>query len=976
MLLRAIILTIFALIKEILFFMRRLYISLLLLSICSIFSVYADGGVDDTQKIADDPKLRSGVLSNGMTYYLRHNERPKGQADFYILSAVGAIQEDDDQQGLAHFLEHMAFNGTKNFPDKTIINYLESIGVKFGANLNAATSWDYTVYQMTDVPTLREPVVDSAMMILHDWAAFIEPQPSEIDKERGVIKEELRTRDGADWRETLSLIAALGRGTRYAERNLIGHLDYLSSFEPEVLTRFYHDWYRPDYQAIIIVGDVDVDRVESRIKEMFGDIVPAKADAPQKEVIVVEDNEEPIVEIFSDPELRYSSASIYMKYPAGDKEGASTVGREREQLRRMFISLMQNARLDELSKESDAPFLGSSMHIGGIGIIPTMEAVIYSTSSEDGALEEAIHATVMEAERLRRYGFTQGEFERAKRDIMRVQQSAYLNRDDRRNNSFVQRYISNFRYGTPIPSAEHEWQVDSLLIANMTLNDINSEVEELYKNGVAHNSVIMISSPKKEGLDIPTREDVLTIVEQVEGGEVSLYQDQDVRESLLSEEQVRVIESGRSKVERVKRDNRMGSEEWLLTNGVRVIVKHTELRADEVVMSGYSSGGASRVDDEDYFAANILPYVMSQSGAGDFSSVELERQLAGHLVSLGSGVSDFSHTVSGSSSPDDLELMMQLVYLRFVHPRIDSTALVSVKRQLRASIENRDKNPDFIGAKRFAEVAYGGDIRRMPTTIEQVESLGVERLKEVDKALFGDADNFTFVIVGNVNTESLRPLVERYLGSLPTDAKSRQMRYVDDGVRPVDGVVVEHFSTKMEQPKVGVKILYSGKGVRYNMKNIVAANFLKAALDNMMLEQVREEIGGTYGVGVGISISDTPYRHFNLTISYDTNTELIGKTQEAVYEQLRKIVDEGTTEEQISKTREYLLKNYSNVMLERNSGWMSMIRALQYEHPLNYQRDYERAVKSITPSMVQKLAKSLLSTKNRVEVVMSPTVVE
>lgn len=582
--------------------MKRIYFILLLaLTLSSQWLFASDAG----KVVASDPELRRGVLSNSLSYYIRHNARPKGQADFYILSNVGAIQEDDDQQGLAHFMEHMAFNGTRNLPDKELIEYLESIGVKFGANLNAATSWDYTVYMMKDVPVLRQGVIDSALLILHDWAGFIEPQVEEIDKERGVIKEELRTRDGASWRSTMALIGALGRGTKYEERNLIGYLDYLSTFEPEALTRFYHEWYTPNHQAIIVVGDIDVDQVEADIKSRFEDLPPAAEDAPQKEVIIVADNDEPIIEIFTDPEMQYSSVQYFIKRPAQSNDYASRMGSMRKAIEEAFITQMQNDRLNEVAMSSNAPILYGGMNLGRVGVIPTMEATSYVVQAPEGEIEEALREAVEQMERTKRYGFERGEFERARQNLMSSSRNAYLNRGDRTNNSFVNRYISNYRFGTPIPSAEEEWKIDSVLIATASLDVVNHRVKSLFSD---NNHVVLINAPQKDGLEVPTDQEVMSIISEVIAGDVTPYEDQELEDDLIADD---VILEGSQVVETTYNES-YETTEWLLGNGITVVVKPTKLKADEVVLSGSSDGGSSTIEDANYLESQLLSYVISQ----------------------------------------------------------------------------------------------------------------------------------------------------------------------------------------------------------------------------------------------------------------------------------------------------------------------------------------------------------------------------
>ena len=449
-----------------------------------------------------DPAVRHGKLENGMTYYVRHNEKPKGQADFYILHNVGAIQENDDQQGLAHFLEHMAFNGTKNLPDKMLIEYLEKVGVKFGANLNAATSWDYTIYNMSDVPTSREGIIDSALLVLHDWSSFITLAPSEIDKERGVIMEELRTRDGAGWRSTIAMLKALGKGSKYAERNLIGYLDGLKSFGHDQLEAFYHTWYRPDYQAVIVVGDVDADAIVDKIQRLMADIPAAAPDAPQKERYIVPDNEEPIVSIFTDPEMTRSSAMLFIKHPSMPQELRGTVPGYSFNVMTNFIGMMANSRLRDIAQKPDAPFLGANIGYGGMGINPEHETVTMQVATEDGKLLEGFGAAYAELEKIRRYGFTEGEFERARDIMMSYAERSYANRNDVENESYVNSYVDNFTSNDPAPDAETEWQLDSMMLKSIPLEAVNSVAKQLI---IPTNRVIIVNAPREGGAGEPHR---------------------------------------------------------------------------------------------------------------------------------------------------------------------------------------------------------------------------------------------------------------------------------------------------------------------------------------------------------------------------------------------------------------------------------------------------------------------------------------
>lgn len=916
-----------------------------------------------SEVVADDPAVRRGVLRNGLSYYIRHNSRPNGQADFYILSDVGAIQEDDDQQGLAHFMEHMAFNGTKNMPDKEVINYLESIGVKFGANLNAATSWDYTIYMMKDLPTQREGAIDSALLILHDWAGFIEPQPEEIDKERGVIKEELRTRDGASWRSTLTLIGALGRGTKYEDRNLIGYLEGLDGFEHEALERFYHDWYTPNHQAIIIVGDIDTESVERRIQKLFKRLPAAKRNAPKKEVITVEPNSEPLIEIYSDREMQYSSIQYFIRRPAASREESATLEYSRKMIEEALITQMQNSRLTEVEMMPNSPILSGGMSLGRVGVIPTMRATTYAAQSPEGGIEEALEEIVTQMESCRRYGFESGEFGRAKEDLWSSIRSSYANRNDRTNNSFINSYVYNYRFGTPIPSAEEEWRIDSTLLANTSLEAVNRRVATLFTD---ENHVVMVNSPQKDGLEVPSEESLMKIIKRIQGGEVAKYEDQATGEELLPEAE----KLAGSKVISESFDDSLSATTWMLENGIEVVVRPSKLKADEVILRGYSHGGASLLDDSEYLPSFILSGVMRQSGVGEYTAIELDRLLSGKHAYLSPWVSGYSHGYSGGGRPADIETILQLLYLNFTSPRFTEDDFETYRRRLRSNNENQSTDPDYLSSKRYSEVVYGGNPREMPLSLEMIDGVTLDAVRRSGERLFSDGDNFRFTIVGNVELETLKPLVERYIGSLTTDSSNEKLHFADDNIRPTQGMVRDDFKVKMEQPKVGVQMLYSGTGLDFTMKNLLTANYLKAALDDLLLESVREKLGGTYGVGVGLSISKTPYLHYSMRVSYDTNEEQIELLQKTIFEQIEILATEGASAERMAKSREFLLKNFGNTK-ERNSGWLNYMES-KANSGLDYIADYEATVNAVTSDDVRDMARKILNDKNRIEVIMYP----
>ena len=912
--------------------------------------------------IPQDPAVRTGQLENGMKYYIRHNNKQKGLADFYIIHNVGAIQEEDNQQGLAHFLEHMAFNGTTNLPGKMLIEWCEKVGIKFGANLNAGTSWDYTQYLMRDVPVSRQGVVDTAMLILHDWSHFITLDNDEIDKERGVIQEELRTRDGASWRSTINLLKNLYKGTKYEHRNLIGHLDGLQSFTYDDIKSFYHKWYRPDYQAVVVVGDIDVDKLEAQVKSLMADIPAPAADAATKETIVVPNNEEPIVSIFEDPEMLESDITLYIKRAALPIEYNNTIIAEKLSLINSIGGVMANARLSEIAMKPNAPFTQAHMGNGGVGICPTLDALILGVTTKDNELANGFAAALVELERIRRHGFTEGELERAKAQVLRREEQAYTNRNDRMNGQYVNRYLSAFRKNTAFPDAELEWKMDKAIVDDLKLEEVNAVFARYITD---NNNVVIVNAPKKDGVVNPTQEDILKLLAAVKGAQIDPYKDNTVKEPLIANPEA----LKGSVVKKVAKNELLGTTEWTLKNGVKVVVKPTTFKADEVQIRMVAQAGISALSDEDYNTGKYMSLVMSQMGVGKFSSTELRKQLSGKSASTAVSPDDYTTTVVGSGSPKDLETIFQLLNLRFTAPRFNEDDFNAVLGQYISYVENLKTNPDFKASSEQLKTLYGNNPRRQQISTEVLQSIKYQRVEPIYRQLLANAADFTVYIIGNVELETLKPLVEKYIGSLPTSKKITKR--VDDGVRCVKGENVNDFKTPMQQPKVNVYRVYTGD-IDFTLENSVAMNFLKDILRARYTVSIREEKGGTYGVSVGGAVNALYTPNYELEIQFDTNEAMADELSEIVVAELKKIAAEGPKAEDLNKVREYLIKEWNNRLVQ-NNAWMNYIY-LYYTYGENMNRvaNYETIVKGMTAEKIAALAAKILADNNMTYVVMRP----
>ena len=938
--------------------MRHLFTSVIALLVT--FAVAAQPGAQQIPVIPADKAVRVGTLPNGMKYYLRHNDKQKNLADFYISHDVGAIQEEDDQQGLAHFLEHMAFNGTKNLPGKMLIEYLETVGVKFGVNLNAGTSWDYTQYLLKDVPTIRQGIIDTAMLILHDWSHFIALQPKEIDSERGVIMEELRMRDGASWRSTIAMLKALGKGTRYEHRNLIDHLDGLKSFSHKSLENFYHKWYRPELQAVVIVGDINVDEVEAKLQKLMADIPASPADAAKKEHIVVPDNKEPIVSIFEDPEMQESSATLFIKRQALPKQYRNTVVAEQLDLINALASQMANARLMEIKMKPNAPFTNAHFNNGSVGICQTLDLAGVGVDAQDGKLLPALEAAYTELERIRRHGFTEGELERAKQQVMKMQELAYNNRNDRKNGQYVRRYLDAFHKNTPMPDAETEWKLDSTIIAQLPLQAINQTVARYITD---HNQVLIVNVPKKEGLVNPTEAQLLEVLAKVKAADIAPYADNTVKEPLISES----TQLKGSKVKKEAKNEALGTTTWTLKNGLKVVVKPTTFKADEVKVSMLGHFGQSSLSDEHYWTSAFLPTMISYMGISKFTATDLRKQLSGKNASVRVAVDDYETGLLGQGSPKDLETIMQLIYLRFTAPRFSKDDYDVIMNQYRPYIENIQKDPDYISGLQRQKTLYGNHFRRQQLTPEILDKVKFEHVEPIYKALYSNAANFTTYIVGNVDLATLKPLVEKYLGSLPVSKKLTKK--ADDGVRAVKGVVVNDFKAKMQQPKVGLTRIYTGP-IDYTMKNRVAMAVLSQVLRGRYTISIREEKGGTYSVGVGGRVFPDYEPWYQLIVLFDTNEQMADELSEIVVKEIKDIAEKGPKAEDVEKVRKYLLKEYEN-QIQSNDNWVDYLDSYNYRG-MDFIAEYKKAVEELTYDDLKALAAKVLADNNMAYIVMRP----
>ena len=905
--------------------------------------------------IPTDPNVRIGKLENGLTYYIRHNELPKDRADFYIAQKVGSILEEDNQRGLAHFLEHMCFNGTTNFPGKGIINWLETIGVRFGENLNAYTSIEETVYNIDNVPVIRDGIVDSCLLILHDWANDLTLAEEEIDNERGVIHEEWRTGQGAMMRMYEQALPKAMEGSKYGHRLPIGTIEVIDNFPYQALRDYYEAWYRPDQQGIVVVGDIDVDKVEAKIKELFSPI-QMPANAPERKYEPVPDNKEPIITIAKDKEQPMTMIYLWHKHPATPNEAKGNIGYLVQNYMFHMISSMMHARLEELRQGANPPFIQAASGDNDFLLAKTTEAFVGLAVSKDDGIPTALAALVREIERARKFGFTASEYARAKADYLRSLESAYNERDKMKNDEYVQEYVRHFIDNEPIPGIEMEYTLMNQLAPNIPVEAINSILPQLIKDD---NIVINIFGPDKEGIIYPTEEEILKVLKDTKAEDITAYVDKVSDEPLMKE----TPKAG--KIVKTE-EGPFGSTALTLSNGVRVVVKSTDFKADEIRMRAFSPGGTSVFGTKEAIQLKMLNSVAGLGGLGNFSNVDLEKVLAGKKASVGASVSSLNEGLNGSCSPKDLETLMQLVYLSFTAPRMDEAAFESFKQRTKASLANQEANPSTALSDTLTREMYGNHPMAMRFKAEMVDLIDYNRIMEMYKDRFKEAGDFTFLFVGNINLEEAKPLIETYLGGLPTINRKENFKDIQMDIRK--GAHKNVFEKHMETPKATVINIISGD-CEYNLKNNLLMTMLSQTMDMVYLETIREKEGASYGVSAYGQLSRATKDEAIFQIYFDTDPAKREKMEQIVMTELQKATQEGPRPEHLAKVKEFLLKKHTENAKE-NSYWLGQLNNF-YWNNVDMNTNYEKLVNEITVEDVKSFTKALLDQGNIIEVTMT-----
>jgi len=900
-----------------------------------------------------DPNVIIGHLPNGLTYYIRKNTEPKNRAELYLVNKAGSVLENDDQRGLAHFTEHMAFNGTRDFPKNDLVNYLQKSGVKFGADLNAYTSFDETVYQLP-LPTDSTAIFEKGFDILANWAGMVSFDPKEIDAERGVVLEEERLRGkNASERMQQQILPVLLNNSRYAERLPIGKEDILRNFKPETIKSFYKDWYRPDLQAVIAVGDFDPKRVEALIKQNFSELKnPAKEKLRTKYSVPATPGT--AVKIVTDKEYPYNVVQIYVKHPA---TVSKTATQYLEDIRVDLFNQMMNARLGELLQKPNPPFLFAQASYGGFLANQNAfnTAAVAKSASE---LKTAVTAVLDEVERARKFGFTETELARAKQATMTSMENVYKEKDKTRSVNFVQEYQRNFLKGEAIPGIEFEYNFYKANIDGIKLNDINAMAGKFISD---QNRVVIVQAPEKEKANLPTEQTLLSWIKQ-SGQGVTAYVDNVSKDPLLAKEPTG------GKITAETKDATINTTTLTLGNGVKVILKPTDFKNDQILINGYGFGGTSLASDADYTSASLAANTVGSSGIANFTQIQLDKMLAGKNVTVSPYISETTQGVRGSSTPKDFETALQLVYLYFTQPRKDADIWQSNMTQTKSILTNRSLDPASVYQDTVVATLGNHSIRRMTMTADRLDKANLDVAYNFYKSRFADASGFTFTLVGNFDVEKIKPLLEKYLGGLP--ATNSKETYKNLGIHAPAGKITKEVYKGIGD-KSSVQIVFSGD-YDYNDDNNLQIDALEEILNIKLIERLREKEGGVYAPGVRAGYSKLPANRYSFTVYFTCAPANVDKLVNATMEEIEKIKQNGAEPGDIQKFAAEE-KRSTEVQLKENTFWASVLvnSSQNQENPdkvLNHIADLPK----VTVQTTKDAANKYLSGNNLIKLILYP----
>ncbi|MBI3959817.1 MAG: insulinase family protein [Chloroflexi bacterium] len=859
------------------------------------------------QRLPIDPAIRTGRLENGLTYYVRANTEPANRAELWLAINAGSLQEEDDQQGLAHFLEHMLFNGSARFPEQALIDFFEKAGMTFGPDINAYTSFDETVYTLR-FPTDDAEIVDAAFAVLEDWAAYATIDPAEVEAERGVIVEEERLREqNASGRIRKQILPFLLGDSRYAVRQPIGQMDIIRSAPAETVRRFYADWYRPDLMAVIAVGDFDADLFEARIRQQFSKL-PAPEQPQERTIYTVPGNDNPDYLIVTDPEFPVTIVEIDYRQPARELDTARAY---RDILVGMLFEQMLNLRLEEISREADSPFVGAG--VGSSALVRTLETLSVSAQVQDEEVLQGLEAILTEVERVRRHGFTESELERAKGEILNRYQRIYNERNNHDSGAFAGEYKRNFLENEAIPGIPYEYLLASRFVPEIGINEVNRQADRYV--GEKGRAVLVIG-PASAADDLPDEAALAAVIAAIDAKEIAAYEDTVTADALLAEEPAPVEIVSRATVEAVE------TIDLELANGVRVLLKATDFKEDEVLFTAFSPGGSSLVSDADFPEAALIPNIVVQSGLNGHSFNEVRRILSGQSVNVNPYIAETAEGFTGGAGKDFLPTLFQMIYLYGTAPQADEAAFSTLQDQARSFLRNRATQPNAAWQDAFTAARYGETIRQGVLPLAEIEALDPERAFAIYQERFADFSDFTFVFVGNFDVEQMIGWSQVYLGNLPSTG--RVETWVDVAPDPPAGVVDEAVFAGQEAQSL-VQILFTGP-VQPTAENRLRLRVLEGVLDILAREELREKRSGVYASSVSSDILTEPDELYEVSAVFGSDPERVEELVDALFALIAQVQSDGPRPDLLEKAKAQILRQREEE-LEQNGFWLDLLAA-------------------------------------------------
>ena len=902
-----------------------------------------------------NPDVRHGQLPNGLNYYILHNEEPKERVNFYIAQKVGSTLETPEQLGLAHFLEHMAFNGTKNYPGKDMLNYLQKKGIRFGADINAYTGFDETVYNINNVPSTDKALMDSVLLVLFDWSGSILLEEDEINAERGVIEEEWRSRNSANQRMYEAMLPQIYSEYQYQQMP-IGKMEVVKNFPPQAIRDYYHKWYRPDQQGIVIVGDMDAAEMEAKVKDLFSKI-EMPANAAERTYPTVSDNKEPIYTYFQDKELQFPMVQVMFKSEKTPWEMRNTVeGYMSSAIVENLISTMINNRLQEYSQKPECKYAYAGVSFSDFLVSKTkysFDVTIIAKADVKAAFDEAMAIVA----RACKTGFMESELVRARDEMLAGYEKAYNERNKTNSERLARELIRHFVDNEPSPGIQAEFELAKQVLPMILVQAINQGVANIL---TPENQVIIVSQPEKEGVQMISKETMTTALNNALNAKYEAYVDEVITDPLVE----KLPKPGKIKS---TANGKFGSTVYTLTNGATVIVKPTDYKADEIIMTAVKNGGKDTYAFDQ--AANVLlsSDAYSVSKLGKFDRVKLGKYLAGKNVNLGYSINRKVTELDGSSTVKDLPDLMELIYSTFTALNPDQAAYTAQTDQLKSFLSNMDKNPQYVFQKAVSKAQFNGNPLFAQADLTTVEKANYDQMIDMIKKSLANAADYTFIFTGNIDMAKFKPLMEQYIATLPSSkGKKTQVKAISP-VTIATGIVKDDFKQMMEVPQTMVMNISSDTNVPYSIENSEMLSFMGDILDMRFTETLREEEGGTYSPYATASLN--PYTGQWMTLyMFQTGEEKQAKIIKRAAEEMQALLKNGAKKDHFNKVKEAALKQL-DIQERTNNYWSNALLANTLG--VDIATNHRQAIEGITLDKLNNFMKNLYNGKNNIEVIMT-----